>query len=98
MFGFRHGKGAVVLDGKHVADTAQCVHCGTHEEIKPGSGVRRGWCPHCKGFVCGRNYCMAHCTPFEARLDFTDATSEGKAHNDKVARELLNKYPHIRPI
>lgn len=74
MFGFKHGVGAVIVGGRHVADTIQCVHCGMHWIPKPGSGTKRGWCPTCKGPCCGKDFCMKDCIPYEARLEIEEGT------------------------
>lgn len=91
--------GAIVLDGKWVADTLQCVHCGSHEEIIPGSGKKRAFCPkHPEnpgglGFVCGRPACMHVCIPIDAQLDYVEAKQ--REDSKKTVKELLKKYPQI---
>lgn len=35
------------------------------------------------------------CTPFEARVEFTEATAAG---NERDIRQLLERYPHIKPL
>ena len=49
-------------------DTLQCVHCGGHWLVEPGSGIKRGWCTLCSGPHCGGQGCWT-CTPFERRLE-----------------------------
>ena len=71
MFGWHHGKGAIVVDGRHVADTLQCVHCGNHWETKPGSGTERGFCTNCSGPVCGAHACF-DCKPHEAQIELQE--------------------------
>lgn len=84
--------GAIIIDSKHVADTLQCVHCSSHEQIIKGSGKKRALCPQCNmGFVCGRKACMIH-IPFEAKLEYM----ESKANNSKVLLKLEKKYPLIK--
>lgn len=95
MFGYRNNKSAVVVDGRLVAETAQCVHCGAHEEIIYGSGKTRGYCPDCKGFVCGLHECMRVCQPFEARLELTEALNAGK---HKEVFRIISKHGDISPI
>ena len=70
MFGHDHTKpkGAIVVDGREVAETMQCVHCGGHYVRVPGSGTRRGFCTLCHGVTCGAAGCDA-CVPFEKRLE-----------------------------
>ena len=53
----------IVGDGPVIErDTLQCVHCGFHWMVIPGSGRRRGWCMKCNGPSCGAEECMA-CRP-----------------------------------
>lgn len=97
MFGFQSKKesGAIIINGQHVASTKQCVHCGNHERIVMGSGKKRGWCVHCKGFLCGRTPCMQNCYPFEAQLEYQEARN---AQKEELVRKLINKYPGIERI
>ncbi len=39
-------------------DLVCCVHCGFMWAFRPGSGIRRGFCQRCNGFVCGREFCV----------------------------------------
>lgn len=50
-----------------VGGTMQCVHCGAHWTVIPGSGKKRGWCMRCNGPFCGAQ-CEA-CVPVEQRLE-----------------------------
>lgn len=72
MFGHtnRGARGAILQDGKHVADTIQCVHCAKHWVPQPGSGIRRGFCMKCMGPVCGVQ--CERCYPFEKWLEDTE--------------------------
>lgn len=94
MFGHHQKNGAVVIDGRHIADTVQCVHCGSHEEIEAGSGKKRGFCPQCQGFVCGKGECMRRCAPFEARIELTEHMA---AQRFRAAAKIQQKYPGILP-
>lgn len=94
MFGHRNGKGAVVVDGRQVADTLQCVHCGYTWQVQHGSGTRRGFCMGCQGVTCGEHLCMKFCTPLEARIELTEAIHLKRA---KDVKKLLDKYPGIAP-
>jgi len=85
MFGFRNGKGAIVANGAHVADTLQCVHCGCHWIPVTGSGQKRGWCTACVGPCCGKEGCMT-CIPFEAKLEIEEGT---RKHGDKYFTEYV---------
>lgn len=35
----------------------QCMHCQYTWTYKPGSGIRRGFCVNCNGFICGKPRC-----------------------------------------
>ena len=57
-------------DGVSASDTLQCVHCGGHWQIIPGSGRVRGWCGRCNGPTCGpRCLVGADCVPVEQLLE-----------------------------
>jgi len=47
--------------------TLQCVHCGGHFPVQPGSGKIRGYCTRCRGPVCGPK--CAKCVPAEQLLE-----------------------------
>ena len=47
--------------------TLQCVHCGGHFPVQPGSGKVRGFCMRCRGPVCGPK--CAECVPTEQLLE-----------------------------
>lgn len=49
------------------ADTLQCVHCGCHWQVEPGSKKVRGYCARCAGPVCGPK-CQT-CVPAEQQLE-----------------------------
>jgi hypothetical protein len=57
--------GALLDDGREVADLLQCCHCQYTWRLEPGSGRRRGFCTLCMGVTCGRPPCM-ECSPFKA--------------------------------
>jgi len=66
-------------DGKvEEKDTTQCVHCGGHWMVDPGSGIQRGYCIKCDGLLCGAKNCVEHCIPLEKMLDVI----ERKARSD----------------
>lgn len=47
-------------DGNKIeGSTRQCVHCQAIWQYVPGSGIRRGYCVNCDGFVCARPECFA---------------------------------------
>lgn len=47
-------------------ETLSCCHCGKHWEVRKGSGIDRGFCQNCMGYVCGPN--CYDCIPVEQRL------------------------------
>lgn len=59
-------------DGVIEADTLQCVHCGGHWRVEPGSGKLRGFCANCNGPVCGPS--CADCVPFEKQMEIMEGT------------------------
>lgn len=79
-------KNGAFLDGDILkAETLQCVHCGAHWAIEPGSGKKRGFCTSCNGFICGRDACIA-CLPMERRLEAMESViglSEALHKQDK---------------
>lgn len=50
------------------SDTLQCVHCGLHWQVVPGSKRKRGFCMACMGVTCGPA-CSRECYPLEKRLE-----------------------------
>lgn len=64
----RKAKGAILVDGKLVAETHQCVHCGKHFTVQPGSGKMRGFCLKCMGPTCGAKECDI-CRPYEKQIE-----------------------------
>lgn len=69
----RHAAGAIMHDGGSqagwtvISESVQCVHCGAHITIEPGSGRERGFCLNCMGVVCGHQNCW-ECIPEEQML------------------------------
>jgi hypothetical protein len=60
--------GGIIIDGRQVASTLQCCHCGNHFVTVKGSGIIRGYCYACSDVTCGAVACMTH-YPFEKKLD-----------------------------
>lgn len=65
----RHPHGVIFLNGREVASTLQCPHCGGHFVSRKGSGVQRSFCLRCEAVTCGAPACMTGCTPFVAALE-----------------------------
>ncbi len=57
-------------------DTLQCVHCGGHWVVVPGSGRKRGFCLKCCGPVCGPR-CL-ECRPAEAQLEAVERAASSR--------------------
>lgn len=60
-------QGAIISDGRQIASTLQCCHCGRHFVSRKGSGVVRGFCLSCGHVTCGASKCDI-CIPFEKQL------------------------------
>lgn len=63
--------GGFIVDGKQVATTLQCPHCGGHFVPVQGSGKRRCWCLKCCAVTCGRPECD-ECVPIEKQLELIE--------------------------
>lgn len=59
--------GTIIIDGKEVAHTQMCAHCGGHFLSVKNMTIRR-FCQNCSQYTCGMPKCDA-CIPFEKRLD-----------------------------
>lgn len=66
----RKPHGIIFVNGKEVASTLQCPHCGGHFVSRKGSGIRRAWCPCCHAVTCGALACDP-CRPFAAETGFS---------------------------
>lgn len=60
----RKPHGVIFLDGREVAHTLQCPHCGGHFVSYRGSGQRRSFCVRCHAVTCGQAACVKVCTPW----------------------------------
>ena len=67
--------------------TLQCVHCGAHWKVQPGSGKRRGFCSRCNGPVCGPK--CAECVPAEQQLENME---QGR---DLLFRPIMSNVPGL---
>jgi len=57
----RHAHGLVIINGKEVATTLQCPHCGGHFVSRKGFNVR---CVKHDARVCEKPSCRTVCTDF----------------------------------
>jgi len=69
------------------AATLQCVHCGGHWQVQPGSGKLRGFCFRCNGPVCGPG--CAECVPMEAMLEIMEGTRNPTSVSVAVPSKLI---------
>ena len=53
----RTAHAAFLVDGREVAHTLQCPHCGSHFVSRRGSGARRTFCLRCRAVTCGNPAC-----------------------------------------
>lgn len=88
----RKPSGAFIVDGKEVAHTLRCCHCGGHFVSVRGSGKKRGWCTVCRSITCGKAGCDV-CVPFEARLEVLEGRTSGR-YKDGVIR-LLDRHGNV---
>lgn len=68
----RRPGGVLLADGKEIADTKQCCHCGMHFIMVRGSGKRRGYCMNCGDITCGSQACSP-CMHFMKKLELYEA-------------------------
>ncbi len=66
----RRAKGSIIIDGRQVADTLQCPHCGGHFQIIRAGRKQVNWpyCKNCGSLTCGLPKCH-ECVPIEEKLD-----------------------------
>lgn len=53
----RKPHGIIFSNGREVATTLQCPHCGGHFISRKGSGARRTFCQYHMGVTCGNRAC-----------------------------------------
>ncbi len=103
MSKFEHGYGVLIDPGsdKPILEqkSTQCVHCGGHFPLCPGSGKLRGFCYNCNGLVCGPG--CANCVPMERMLEEMEGTKNPTAVSVAVPRSLyvpgLGEVPKLLP-
>lgn len=89
MSKFEHGTLHIIdpgSDKSQAVATTQCVHCGKHFEMKPGSGKMRGFCMRCNGYICGPE--CAECIPQEQMIENIE---KGLPLNHKPIRTFIEK-------
>lgn len=60
----RKPHGLILVNGKEVATTLQCPHCGGHFISFKGSGHRRSFCARHMAVTCGKDACVKDCVDF----------------------------------
>lgn len=79
----RHPKGYFIITGPaglcDEGETLQCVHCGMHWKVEPGSGRKRGFCLQCGGPTCGKKECEIKCLPFEKAMEQAEARARARS-------------------
>lgn len=76
-------------DGRVVEyETVQCVHCGMHFPLMPGSGKIRGYCMRCAGPVCSP--ACAECVPTEVLLEHLEG---GPAPSQRAVSVSVSAAP-----
>lgn len=66
----RNPHGIIYSNGREVATTLQCPHCGGHFISRKGSGHRRTFCMKCMAVTCGAAACDP-CVPFVREMGIT---------------------------
>lgn len=57
---------------EEVGQMLQCLHCQHLWEVKPGSGIERGFCFRCNGPTCGKPECD-RCLPWEMQCEIIES-------------------------
>jgi hypothetical protein len=90
-------------DGRKIeGETRQCIHCGYTWEYHPGSGIVRGWCLKCNGFVCAREECLKE--QFRMTSQFKQDTGKMRScipfeeWNDRQREKQLRKVSNLSMI
>jgi hypothetical protein len=81
-------------------ESHQCVHCQFVWEYHPGSGIKRGYCLNCDGFLCGRDECFREQQKFieymKLRYNQTRSCVPFEEWNSRM-REKLEKVMPLDP-
>jgi len=85
----------VTADGnghKIEGESRQCVHCQYTWEYHPGSGIQRGYCLKCDGFMCARPECQQEqielCSAWLARTSKVRSCIPFDEWNGRIAEKL----------
>jgi hypothetical protein len=78
-------------------ETRQCCHCQKMWNYAPGSGITRGWCLTCNGFICAEAPCLAQQKQWIE--EYLQATSKVRScipleeWNSRRIDRLAHKFP-----
>lgn len=87
--------GSIIIDGKEVASTLQCAHCGAHWVPIRGSKRRRGFCTICKKTTCGALPCDV-CISMKTRKVIGDAQRIGDIKTiKKIVGDMTSRQQKI---
>lgn len=62
----RKPHGLIFVNGKEVAHTLKCPHCGAQFVSRKGSGHRRSYCTIHQAVTCGSDICVRDCVDIYA--------------------------------
>jgi hypothetical protein len=91
----RKPSGYILMDGKEVAHTLQCGHCGAHWVPIKGSGRVRGFCSKCNKVLCGAEKCLRYHIPIEVQLDFQDGGGRSAPAATRERIKIVEKFPGL---
>lgn len=91
----------VTADGDgHVisGEGRQCIHCQFTWEYQPGSGIERGWCLRCGGFLCARPECQL----LQRKLIEMHLQRYGQTRScvpfEELNNRIIEKVKHLLPL
>lgn len=76
----------------------QCIHCQFTWEYQPGSGVRRGYCLRCGGFLCARPECFLQQRIFIDLLRERFNQTRSCVPFEEWNNRLREKIEHLLPL
>ena len=78
-------------DWRMDGETVSCCHCQIVMMIRPGSGIKRGFCFRCNAVTCGKKGCMVKCVPFERAIEEMEARGRLLAYVDEQQAEARHR-------
>ncbi len=90
----------VTADGegnKIEGECRQCCHCQYTWEYRPGSGIERGYCLTCSGFLCARAECILQqkrlVDLMRERHNVTRSCVPYEEWNNRLVEKFAHKFP-----